>query len=44
MEHTKLEATILEETINDAAELQIRELSDLQLVLVGGGSGEVTPY
>ena len=44
MEHTKIETCIVEQTILDATDGQLRDLNDLQLALVGGGSGEVSPY
>ncbi len=44
MEHTKVETRIVEQTILEAADTQFRELNDLQLALVGGGNGEVSPY
>lgn len=42
MEHTKVEAAVLESTIAEATEVQLRDLNDLQLALVGGGTAEVT--
>jgi len=39
MEHTKVEMNVLEKTVEQAEE--VRELSDMQLALVGGGSGDV---
>ena len=42
MEHTKIEAAALETTIAEGNEGQVRELNDLQLGLVGGGTAEVT--
>ena len=41
MEFTKQEVTVIAETINEISENQMRDLSDLQLALVGGGIGEV---
>ncbi|HUQ99258.1 MAG TPA: hypothetical protein VM166_07385 [Gemmatimonadaceae bacterium] len=41
MEYAKTEITILEKTIEEAREEQIRELNDLQLALIGGGGGDV---
>ena len=41
MEFTKQEVTVIAETINEISENQMRDLSDLQLGLVGGGIGEV---
>ena len=42
MEHTNIEAAVLENAIAEATEVQLRELGDLQLALVGGGTAEVT--
>ena len=42
MEHTKVEVARLESAEIEAIESSIRELSDLQLALAGGGSGDVT--
>ena len=42
MEHTKIEQAILEQVIVDAADAQLRELNELQLTIVGGGTAEVT--
>ena len=39
MEMNKVEVVEIEKTVNEA-ELIVRELSDLQLALVGGGCGE----
>lgn len=41
MEVNKVEVTVLELAVAEAAESQLRELHDLQLALVGGGIGEV---
>jgi hypothetical protein len=41
MEHAKTEIEQLELTVNDATSVQLRELMDLQLAVVGGGGGEV---
>lgn len=41
MEYAKKEIAVLEQAVADAAEEQIRELNELQLLLVGGGSGDV---
>jgi hypothetical protein len=41
METTKIEVANIERTIADAIENERRELSDLQLSLIGGGIGEV---
>ena len=42
MEHTKIEVTQIEFVEAEATEAGVRELTELQLVLVGGGSGDVT--
>ena len=41
MEHNKAEVAVLETTIEKINELHLRELTDLQLAFVGGGSGDV---
>ncbi|MEO5692604.1 MAG: hypothetical protein ABIQ72_05730 [Usitatibacter sp.] len=41
MEYAKNEITVVEKTVAEVSELNIRELADLQLALVGGGGGEV---
>jgi len=41
MEHIKNEVAIIEKTVLEAAEKQLRELNDLQLAFVGGGIGDV---
>jgi hypothetical protein len=35
---------LIDEAVTEIDDISIRELSDLQLAFVGGGSGEVTPY
>jgi hypothetical protein len=40
MELTQIEVEIIEKTVVDANEAHARELSELQLVLVGGGIGD----
>ena len=40
MKHTHLEITAVEKALNDVADEQVSELDDLQLALVGGGSGD----
>ena len=44
MEQARIEMAVVEETIVAAAEAQARELSELEVVLVGGGVGEITPF
>ena len=44
MEITKTDVAKIEEAIAKATDSQVRELNSLQLTLVGGGSGEVSPY
>jgi hypothetical protein len=44
MEHTNLEAALVEQTALKAADTQMAELLDLQLAIVGGGVGEISPY
>jgi hypothetical protein len=41
MEFAKNEIVAIEEAVNQAAEQEVRELSELQLALVGGGCGDV---
>ena len=41
MEFTKEEVTVIAETVKEISEMEIRDLGDLQLALVGGGIGEV---
>ena len=41
MENTKIEIARIEEVVKDVSEQQIRELNELQLALIGGGSGDV---
>ena len=41
MEFTQMEITSVERTVNEIVEREIRDLSDLQLTLIGGGIGEV---
>src|SRR5258706_8009356 len=43
MEHSKAEVDVIECVTAEAAEARLRELSELQLALVGGGQGEATP-
>ena len=40
MERANQEIAAVEQTLADVAELQVRELTDLQLAFVGGGAGE----
>ena len=41
MEVAKIEVAAIQEIINQANEIEVRQLHDLQLALVGGGIGEV---
>ena len=41
MEFNKTEVAILENTVSAAADKEVRDLSELQLALVGGGIGDV---
>ena len=41
MEHANIEIAFVEKTVEDAVRVQLRELNDLQLALVGGGGGDV---
>jgi hypothetical protein len=40
MELNQLETKIVEKTVREASEIQVRELNDLQLAFVGGGIGD----
>ena len=40
MDRAKYEVEVLIETSDDSAQSNIQELSDLELALVGGGSGD----
>ncbi len=41
MEFTKNEVAALEQAVSLAGELEVRELNELQLALVGGGCADV---
>jgi hypothetical protein len=41
MEFTKVEVTLIEQAVKENAEKEIRDLAELQLVLVGGGIGDI---
>ena len=41
MEFTKMEATVVEQVLSEVAESDVRQLSELQLALIGGGIGDV---
>jgi hypothetical protein len=41
MEFTKTEIALVQEASQEANEQNVRELTDLQLALVGGGMGDV---
>jgi hypothetical protein len=41
MEFNNIETAMVEKTTTESIELQIRELNELQLALVGGGGGAV---
>jgi hypothetical protein len=41
MELTKIEVEIIEKVVTEANQSHVRELNELQLVLVGGGIGDV---
>ncbi len=43
MEYAKIENAQLETAVNEAANAQLRELNDLQLAYVGGGTIEWVP-
>jgi len=44
MELTKIEVAVVEDAVAAASDAQLHELSDLQLALVGGGCGEISPH
>jgi hypothetical protein len=41
MEVSKVEIAVVEKAVSESTDRQLRDLSDLQLALVGGGIGEV---
>jgi hypothetical protein len=41
MEISRVETEVLSEALAEVVQGQVRELNELQLALVGGGSGEV---
>ncbi len=41
MEHSETEVAVIEKVAAEASDVQLRELNELQLAFVGGGSGEV---
>ena len=41
MEFAQMEITSIERTVNEIAEREICDLSDLELAFIGGGIGEV---
>ena len=41
MEITRIEAVAVEQAVSEATEDQVSELNDLQLLMIGGGIGEV---
>jgi hypothetical protein len=41
VELTKIEVNVIQDAIKEAQEEQVRQLSDLQLALVGGGIADV---
>jgi hypothetical protein len=41
MEVTKIEIEAVEKVISETADNDLRDLGDLQLVMIGGGIGEV---
>jgi hypothetical protein len=41
MEQNKIENAQLETAMNEAGDVQLRELNNLQLAFIGGGTGEV---
>ena len=44
MNNVNLEVAVIEEASATATDASLCQLSDLQLALVGGGNGEVSPY
>ena len=44
MEYNKFEVAEIQETVSEATDAQLRELSDLQLAFVGGGACDTMPH
>ena len=44
MEQARAELAVVEETVIAATEAQVAQLEDLELALVGGGHGEISPF
>jgi hypothetical protein len=42
MEIAKIETAAIEKTIAEISEYQFQDLSDLELVMVGGGQGDIS--
>ncbi len=42
MENNQVEIAVLNDVVLKVSDIEIRELNDLQLALIGGGVGEVT--
>ena len=40
MEYSKVEAAIVEQAVAEVVDAQVRELDELQLLLIGGGGGD----
>ena len=44
MNHYKTEVAVIQEAVSEATDAQLRELSDLQLAIVGGGICDTIPH
>jgi hypothetical protein len=44
MDHNKTEVAAIQESISEATDAQLRELTDLQLAIVGGGICDTIPH
>ena len=44
MDHNKTEVAIIQESVSEATDGQVRELTDFQLAVVGGGIADTIPH
>jgi len=44
MEHTQTELQVVAKVLANIEDEKLRQLNDVQLALVGGGVGEITPF
>jgi hypothetical protein len=42
VEYNNVEVAVIEVAVTEGFEMQVRELDDLQLAMVGGGAGEAS--